>query len=44
MIQSKEVAEQCRGSPDCPSPIPISGLGLAPLFLSAFILFSKFWG
>lgn len=42
MIRSREVAEQHGGSPDCPSPITISGLGLALLFLTAFILFSMF--
>lgn len=44
VIRSREVAEQLRGSPDCPSPIIISRLGLASLFFSAFILFSMFWG
>lgn len=43
MIQSLEVAEQCPVSPDCPSPVTISALGLTLLFLSAFVLFSVLW-
>lgn len=43
VIQSREVAERCRGSPDCLSPVAISRLGLTLLFLSAFFLFSMFW-